>query len=162
MLECTKCKKQKLPEEMSLDRTRRGGLSSWCKECRKESSRTWALKHTGRTIKKPVAYDTARGYILKHRYKMSLADYADLLDSQRGLCAVCGREASEMTYHLHVDHDHITGKVRGLLCAPCDVYLGYIKDNPEIANNLEVYINTHSKPHHSVKTKEEKTKRTKK
>lgn len=51
------------------------------------------------------------------QYNLSLAEYNDLLQLQNGLCATCGETSEDA---LVVDHDHITGKVRGLLCNPCN------------------------------------------
>jgi len=121
---------------MSKDRTRRTGLSSWCKSCRTVSTRGWTNKNTQRlksyrALKYEQNYDymKARDYSLKQRYGIDLNGYDLLLRSQNYCCAICGRDGREMTYLLHVDHNHISGKVRGLLCAPCNVFLGHLKDD---------------------------------
>lgn len=48
---------------------------------------------------------------------------------QGGVCAICGRRPREGT-HLHVDHDHETGRVRGLLCFSCNVAVGQLQHDP--------------------------------
>jgi hypothetical protein len=126
---------------MSKDSSRRNGISSWCKGCRNDSTRKWEAKHSGEPRnRKKVEYSKARDYILKHRYGISQQDYDDLLASQKHRCAICKRDANEMTYHLHVDHCHTSGKVRGLLCSPCNVYLGYVRDNKDALNNAIQYL----------------------
>jgi len=50
-----------------------------------------------------------------------------MLEQQNGSCAIC-KTAFQEPYH--VDHDHLTGKIRGLLCRGCNVGLGCFKDNP--------------------------------
>lgn len=126
---------------MSLDRSRKNGISSWCKECRIISSRNWLSKNTNRTVKrKELTYLQVREYAIKHRYKLSLEDYDAILKQQDYCCAICKRPAKEMTYHLHIDHSHTTGAVRGLLCAPCNIYLGYIKDRDFILQNAIEYL----------------------
>lgn len=145
MLECTKCKQPKLPEEMSKDRGRKNGLSSWCKLCRSDSIRTWSQKNTGRTRKKYTKdYQIQRDYMLKARYGLQKGDYEKMLESQNYSCAICKRDSREMTYHLHVDHCHTTGKVRGLLCSPCNVFLGYSNDSTELFKNAVLYLEENS------------------
>ena len=57
---------------------------------------------------------------------------------QAGVCAVCGKGARKRK--LNVDHDHVTGKVRGLLCTRCNITLGKMRDKPPIGSALAKYI----------------------
>jgi Recombination endonuclease VII len=67
---------------------------------------------------------------IKYKYGLSKAKYEKLLTKQRGVCAICLRPPSERKYgRLHVDHDHKTNKIRGLLCYNCNHGLGLFKDN---------------------------------
>ena len=62
----------------------------------------------------------------RHRYNtygLWSSNYEALLESQGGVCAICGEPPTV------VDHDHKTGKVRGLLCSGCNLALGHMKDN---------------------------------
>lgn len=61
---------------------------------------------------------------LKKKRGMSRQDYADLLAVQHGKCAICLQTSS---VKLHVDHDHKTGRVRGLLCSLCNTSLGMVE-----------------------------------
>lgn len=63
----------------------------------------------------------AREYRLKRTYGITLAQYDSLLASQRDCCAVCGKHRTKEKTNLHVDHDHKTGEVRGLLCSYCNL-----------------------------------------
>ena len=144
-MQCSKCKEFKLSFEMSLDRSRKGGISSWCKLCRSANARVWFSKNTGRLRKsREITPRQSRDYILKHRYGLNSQKYDDLLVSQNHLCAICGRDSRDMTYYLHVDHDHTTNRVRGLLCAPCNVYLGYIKDDVTKLNKAIIYLDNNN------------------
>lgn len=67
----------------------------------------------------------------RNRYKLTYEEYLALKQE----CAVCGTEGK-----LHVDHDHTTGKVRGLLCHGCNLALGLVKDSPERLRKLADYI----------------------
>jgi ribosomal protein L25 (general stress protein Ctc) len=68
----------------------------------------------------------------KYDRKLLTADeYTEMHKAQGGVCAICGgRGKSEVL--LCIDHDHVTGKVRGLLCRNCNVMLGMAGDNPSI------------------------------
>lgn len=54
---------------------------------------------------------------------LTIADYQQLHEKQTGCCAICKRHESEFQKQLAVDHDHVSGKVRGLLCFTCNRYL---------------------------------------
>ena len=69
--------------------------------------------------------------------------YQRLLDEQGGLCATCQRECATGS-RLSVDHDHLTGAVRGLLCRTCNSGIGLLKDDPTIMRRAAKYIEDHS------------------
>jgi hypothetical protein len=73
---------------------------------------------------------------LKNRYGISLADYNALLASQGGACATCRRAVKTF----HVDHCHLTGIVRGILCPACNRALGLINENSGTARALAEYL----------------------
>jgi hypothetical protein len=76
---------------------------------------------------------------LKTRYKISLDDYQNLLVGQNGLCAIC-KQPPNPGKHLAVDHDHTTGKIRGLLCNSCNLALGMLKDNKDTIQSALDYL----------------------
>jgi hypothetical protein len=65
--------------------------------------------------------------LLKCAYGMTVEQFDALLLSQQGRCAICS-EVPESS--LHVDHCHVTGKIRGLLCTQCNVGIGMMKESP--------------------------------
>lgn len=67
------------------------------------------------------------------KYGLSVIEYERLVAAQEGKCAICHRVRK-----LHVDHNHVTRQIRGLLCFPCNVTLGYMSESPE---RLEVAAN---------------------
>jgi Autographiviridae endonuclease VII len=69
---------------------------------------------------------------LFRKYGMSLRDYEEKFKRQDGRCAICSKE--EIGRMLSVDHDHATGRVRGLLCTRCNLALGLIEDKGFIEN----------------------------
>lgn len=65
------------------------------------------------------------------RYGLTALDYEELAEHQGGVCAICGRPPHSGYSRLAVDHDHATGRVRGLLCMQCNWGLGQFGDNPD-------------------------------
>lgn len=72
----------------------------------------------------------AHARALEKRYGITRSDYDALYAWQGGVCHIC-RRATGKTRRLSVDHDHATGIVRGLLCRPCNNYLGHLRDSEE-------------------------------
>lgn len=68
---------------------------------------------------------------LKRKFGISLEDYDRLLADQDGGCAICGNPPRH-DISLHVDHDHATGRTRGLLCFRCNNALGDFADDPDM------------------------------
>lgn len=75
--------------------------------------------------------DKAFAFVLKTRYGISLAEYRRLLDKQGGGCAICGTKDWGKRNRPCVDHDHATGRVRGLLCINCNTGIGMFDDDPD-------------------------------
>lgn len=82
---------------------------------------------------------------LKRTYGMTLEQYNRLLHEQLSRCAICGSDnpKSFKNVSFHVDHDHITGKVRGLLCSNCNMALGLLKDDISILSKTIIYLTKH-------------------
>jgi len=68
----------------------------------------------------------ARCYWLMVKYNLTLEEWEAILASQGGKCAICKKIMKKK----NTDHDHKTGKVRGILCTRCNNLLGYVRDNP--------------------------------
>lgn len=82
-----------------------------------------------------------RNVRLKSVYGISLDLYKQMYDSQNGCCAICGVEKPPKgASGLSVDHCHKTGKVRKLLCTPCNTALGKFKDNVDNIRKAIDYI----------------------
>jgi hypothetical protein len=82
-------------------------------------------------------------YVLKSLYGLSAADYAALLLSQGGVCAICGLPPANQTKNdsrLHVDHDHSSDAVRGLLCRECNLGVGFFEDDPGLMERAIAYL----------------------
>lgn len=79
---------------------------------------------------------------LKRNYGITLNEYNLLLQKQNYKCAICGSKNPRgfSKKCLSVDHNHKTGKVRGLLCQPCNLFLGLIKDDKNILAKTIKYL----------------------
>ena len=88
---------------------------------------------------------------LNNKYGISIEEYDDLFEKQKGLCAICGKPESAVDprtgryMSLAVDHDHITGKIRGLLCAAHNRGVGFFQDSPESLRKAADYLENNSK-----------------
>ena len=90
--------------------------------------------------------DTFRNIELKKNFGITLEQYNEMLDSQGGVCAICGNVETTVNHNtkkvqnLSVDHCHTTGKVRGLLCNLCNTGLGKFRENPDFLAKAISYI----------------------
>lgn len=105
---------------------------AWTREQQNAYAREWRRKH-------PDAVGNGN----LQRYGLDMASYDTLLKAQGGVCAVCkgppnGRGKEEGRYH--VDHNHVTGEVRALLCSTCNTGLGKFHDDPELLEAAAAYI----------------------
>jgi len=103
-----------------------------CYECDRARSRKYynANKHKIKV--------KARSRQLRYLYGMTLKEFDNLLAMQNSKCAICGKEHSKVG--LVVDHNHITGEIRGLLCRHCNFVLGLVNDDKDILKNAMEYL----------------------
>jgi len=90
--------------------------------------------------KKRLQIVESRKRSLKNNYGITIEDYNTLLTQQGEKCAICGKHQSEFNYPLHIDHDHKTGKVRGLLCSGCNTGLGHFE---KLHKEMQDYLKKH-------------------
>jgi hypothetical protein len=76
---------------------------------------------------------------LKRNYGITLQEYDAMFEAQGGMCAICGEPRPEERT-LHVDHDHETGEIRGLLCFRCNNALGDLRDDYELFQRAADYL----------------------
>lgn len=116
LLTCTKCKEEKPAnaEFFPLHNKKKNGLDSWCRKCR----------------------STYRSSINRGIFRSVISD-EKLIDLKNSIkeCVICG--SSEK---LVVDHDHKSGKIRGLLCNHCNRGLGHFRDDPDLLEFAKIYL----------------------
>lgn len=123
---CTRCKKDRPLDAFGLRKRKSGtNVHSWCKSCCTAAARESHAKNP--ELNERRWHDSH----LRRRYGITLKQYEQLLVDQNGGCKLCGskvgRQGTQM--RLCVDHDHKTGRVRGLLCGGCNGALGQFGDD---------------------------------
>lgn len=79
--------------------------------------------------------------MLKTKYGLTEATFDEMLERQGGGCGICGtQEPQGRGQRLHVDHDHKTGQVRGLLCTSCNNGLGRFHDDVDLLRAAVAYL----------------------
>ena len=123
--------KAKAKEWREANRDRlRAYMVGWRADNR-EHIRDWHLAWREQNRHKP------RIRTLRQKYGLTLDDVRDMLVGQAGRCLICGLVP---TTDLVIDHDHATGKVRGLLCSMCNRMLGHAGDNPRVFRSAIRYL----------------------
>ena len=84
---------------------------------------------------------------LKRKYGIDEKEYDRLLLLQSGCCAICNKPTSSYKRKLAVDHDHLNGRIRGLLCVKCNGGLGCFEENPLLFDKAKEYLQTHKISH---------------
>lgn len=125
---CPDCE-QVLPLSQFVRTTRtKTGYHAYCKPCHNKRGKVSRDKVGG-----------SRTYHLTRRYGITAAEADHLLAGQGGFCAICKKAPAE-----HVDHDHVTGAVRALLCFNCNGGLGQFKDDPDVLRAAAEYVEFHT------------------
>jgi hypothetical protein len=158
---CGKCGTVKPVEEFNFQDRRRGTRVSWCKPCWNAYMKEYYQKNRdaiGRHAKEWVEANPERNAITKTKYfsrpdirvreharriyrsyGISAEQYYDTLKEQGGVCAICGG-VNGNGKRLHVDHNHATGQIRGLLCNKCNNAVGLLDEDPLKAQRLILYL----------------------
>lgn len=97
-------------------------------ETSREKARNYRRSYREKHKDNPDYRDKVHSNHLKGRYGITLEDKKAMLIQQEGLCAICKKELGGNFTKIHTDHNHETGKVRGLLCRYCNYGMGF-KDN---------------------------------
>lgn len=148
MKHCTKCDTTKSIEEFHKKNDTKDGRARWCAACSGEARREWYAKPENRARVK----ENARLYSIKNRskefarnlkrmYDLSVDEYHSLLLRHSFRCGICRvKFGLPKAIRPHVDHDHNTGKVRGLLCSNCNIAIGLLKDEVNVIRNAAAYV----------------------
>lgn len=111
--------------------------STRCVNCQRNYDSSTKRKEYDKSPKRKIGKQISN---LKIKYGISLQEKKQMLSLQSGLCEICQRFLKKSC----VDHDHITGKIRGLLCLQCNSALGLLKEDSNILQNAINYIKKYS------------------
>lgn len=131
---CPCCDITKTANDFPKDRTGASGLGGYCKHCNSRKRREWTRLYPKR------AQETNR----KTTYRLAPGQFDYMLIAQGGLCACCGGPPGAKG--MQVDHCHVTGIVRALLCASCNLGLGCFQDNASRLSMAIQYLERHPHP----------------
>lgn len=133
------------------------GKYSWragkCKNCRFLKRKLWGQKNKEKFNAYMREYNAEhkdskkfkeryQNRSLKRRYGLTLDQFKAMLEEQNHTCLLCGRTTAQLKKKLVMDHCHLTGKIRGLLCHGCNRSIALF-DNPELFEKATAYINKH-------------------
>ena len=119
MKTCTKCGETKPLTEFHKHKRNRDGRQGRCKPCN-------------------IATATVKN--LEYLYGITIEQRDEMIEQQQGKCAICLSSDPGGNGQWHVDHNHKTGEIRGMLCHHCNIGLGMFKDNPNLLLAAEVYL----------------------
>ncbi len=166
---CKKCGEEKILSEFYTNKRIKKGHENICKDCFRARVLQYNLKHREENAERTRVYNKlhpekrkaekkryneknkekvklwCKKSRLKNRlksiYKITKEEYDIMLIQQNGKCYICEEEdINTRNKKLVVDHDHNTGKVRGLLCYSCNIGLGFFHDNIEHLSNAIKYL----------------------
>ena len=136
---CNKCKRYLPFEQFYEDKRGKGYLTRKCKVCHSQDSYN-SRKKRNAVRDNRADYDFA--IRLRLKYGLTMEAYNDMLIAQGGGCDICGAPPLP-NKRLGVDHDHATGKVRGLLCSKCNVAIGFLGESVDTMLSAIAYIEKH-------------------
>ena len=153
---CPACRESKPHADFGKNKSRKDGLSFYCRMCIRASFKKLRDSNPAYVLKNRQRLDDLRknepdryfDYRYRSKFGISLERYREMEQAQGGGCAICGHSPSEGSPRLSVDHDHTCcpgkrscGKcVRGLLCSDCNFGLGKFRDQPGLLNRAVEYL----------------------
>lgn len=142
MKTCKVCRQDKPKESFPKSNSNIDGRRGYCRDCANEKRRSRPSRWKSLTKeekakqrarlnewrRKNRTHSRARSYARRLRkiFGLTMEQYNEMLKAQGGACAICHRPPGKIC--LNVDHDHSTGKIRGLLCVPCNLMIGNAGD----------------------------------
>jgi hypothetical protein len=143
---CSKCKVERPLTEYHKSSIHKGGHNPQCRTCfnktRRENrdpvkaaahAKAWYARNKHRVREKQI----------RVKYGLTMEQYSNMVTGQQNKCKICEKEMTGPKEPA-IDHCHITGSVRDLLCANCNAALGLLQDDPDIIQNAARYVEYHN------------------
>jgi hypothetical protein len=136
MKRCSACKRKLPIIEYPKDSSRKDGLSYKCRKCQNAVNKKSYFDHLQQRLAQYKHYDqTVKLY---KKFSITPEEWDKLYSEQNGRCKICGKHQIEEGKRLAVDHNHLTGRIRGLLCTSCNTKLGWLENN---LSQVTAYLN---------------------
>jgi len=160
MRACTRCNVIKDLGDFYKNSRNKSGIDCWCKSCHSIANKKYCLENRDRVNTRKRLYvlknktrisaqrkefrknnsESIAGQKLQWSYGISILEYNHFLSLQNHCCCICNMHQSTLSQRLAVDHDHKTGKIRGLLCGKCNKGIGLFKDSIELMRKAINYL----------------------
>ncbi len=134
MITCKVCKVKKPRDDFYADLSKKNGLRPECKKCTRQRVAEYRQRNPEKVKQGYHRYNTSehgrkirRVLKLRTQYKLTPKQHGQIYLDQNGCCALCDEPVAYEK--INTDHDHDTGKVRGLLCHRCNMGLGFWGDS---------------------------------
>lgn len=161
---CTKCKEDKPESDFYRRSSTKKGYTSHCKKCCsvwaaenqelvKKARQKWLDSNYDKAKESKKKYKISnreklksdyRTWRLKNQYGITDEDYSRMLEQQNGVCIICGKPEIRVQHGkvqpLTIDHNHETGKIRGLLCFKCNTAIGKLNDDVALLERAILYL----------------------
>ena len=149
MKTCALCNLEKPLKDFYADAGSKGKTRSDCKSCKNKSTYKWREANREQYNRSIREYQEAHprqrdACDLKRKYGKSIEWYDTTIKNQGHKCAICNKTNPSYKRRFAVDHDHITGTVRGILCYNCNRLL-HAFDNVDLYNKILLYLNKYKK-----------------
>lgn len=156
---CTLCQTMKTADDFYNDSSRENGKANRCKACSRKYNqeayrrdpekshariRAWHAKNKGRVAFKrrtPERREQIKYAVAKNHYGITKNQILEMRQVQQDRCLIC---SASLVKKFHIDHNHETTAVRGLLCLLCNVGMGSFKDNPSLLRRAAFYLESRS------------------
>lgn len=139
---CGRCKKWLPLNNFSFNKVKWDGLQERCSECRHIHWKTIGCK-TRKEVPVEIKRKRKRAMVLKY-HNITQKEFDSLLKIQNNKCAICGSPDWGRPSPC-IDHDHSTGKIRGLLCNRCNRTLGFTEDSVSLLFKMAKYLKKNGK-----------------
>lgn len=164
MKRCKKCGEVKHLDDFYAASGNRDGRRGECKECSLAARQRWYQANRDRSMAYVREWQRAnpdrvkawrrknrqrrleklREIHLRNKFGLTPEEYDDILEAQGGVCALCAYPPTP-GISLHVDHDHGTGEILGLLCVRCNNALGLFREDPDLLKRAARYVTADAK-----------------
>jgi hypothetical protein len=141
MKTCNICDETKPLDEFSVLERGSMGRHPACKACRNLQSKEYYAAKRDEILEIKREWRKRTGADRRYSYGLNPEQYGVMVMAQDGRCAICERHPEDGV--LRVDHDHSTGKIRGLLCRHCNLALGNMRDDVSLLRKAIAYLEKH-------------------